>query len=64
MFSTLIWFFYWLITCSRKPKVPGLSPNRPANVQVSVKRVEVVERSQRSILPLPLLSFESRMFVN
>ena len=35
MFSTLIWFFYWLITCSRKPKVPGLSPNRPANVQVS-----------------------------
>ena len=47
----------WLANCARKRKVPGSSPdasyvqrwtpcsNRPANVYVSVKRVEVVVRS-------------------
>ena len=48
---------YWLASRARKAKIPGMSPassyvqrwgvcgNRPANIWVSVKRVEVVERS-------------------
>ena len=48
---------YWLATCARKPKVPGLilaanyvqrwalCSNCPANAEVSVKGVEVVVRS-------------------
>ena len=47
---------WWLGTCAQKPKVPGLSPaasyvqrwavcsNRPDNIQVSVKHLEVVVR--------------------
>ena len=41
----------------------ALCSNRLANVKVSVKRVEVVERSSRDRLPLPLLSCVSWMFV-
>ena len=64
----------WLATCARKPKVTNSSPtagyaqrsapcsNYSANVQVSVKRVEVVDRSHRNCLPLPLLSCISWMF--
>ena len=55
--------------------VPGSSPaaayvqrwalcsNHPAYIQVSVKRVEVVERTQRNSLPLTQLSCELWMFV-
>ena len=55
--------------------VPGSSPaaayvqrwalcsNRPAYVQVSVKRVEVVERTQRNSLPLTQLPCKLWMFV-
>ena len=47
----------WLVTCARKTEVPNSSPaatyvqrwavcsNRPANVELSVKRVEVIVRS-------------------
>ena len=58
-----------------EPKVPSsgsaasyvqrwaLCSNRPANVKVSVKWEEVVERSETDTLPLPLLSCEFWMFV-
>ena len=64
----------WLELFARKPKAPDLSPvasyvqrwvlcsNQPANVSVSLKRVEVTDRSLRKS-PLPLLSCESWMFV-
>ena len=66
---------WWLTTCPRKPKVPvpspaasyvqrwALSSNRPANVLVSVKRVEVVVRNYINTLPLPLQSCDSWMVV-
>ena len=40
-----------------------LCGNRPANIYLSVKWVEVLESSQRISLPLPLLPCESWMFV-
>ena len=51
--------FLWLVTCFRKPKILGSSPaasytqrwalcnSNLANVRVSVKRVEVVERDKK-----------------
>ena len=65
----------WLATCARKLKVPSSSPatsyvqrwapcsNRPLNVEVSVKRVEVVVRSSRNALPLSLQSCDLWMSV-
>ena len=65
---------YWLTAYARKPKVPCSSPaasyvqrwtlcsNSPANVWVSVKLMEVVVRSYRNALPLPLQSCDSGMF--
>ena len=64
-----------LATCALKPKVPGSDPaaryvqrwalcsNRPADVWVSVKQVEVIEGNQRDSLTLLLMSCESWMFV-
>ena len=71
----LIFCYSWIANCAWTPKVPGsslaasymqrwaLGSNHPANVYMSVKLVEVVERTLRNSLSLSQLSCESWVFV-